>query len=825
MDEFPNSEDEFELMYGDDLEVLQEQGDVQRTPKKSRRSLEFTPSEPTPVSNNDNSFSHDFTPLEDSVPEPNTNKRSIEELFGDIDDILYENQTNSKRYKGDHADDLALIDHIVELRKLNRERDVPEIFRKECTQSIDRTKDNLSYTVPSYPFVGVTRDDGRRVYIRCHSEQYELEDRQRIIQEINLACTLGPNEALWAEAQELILKQTTPEPEVCYQPSDKELWVDLYKPRKYFELLSDESTNRIMLRWMKLWDKVVFKRRPKIKPNKPPEKNQKFQKAPDLCTDLDEHGRPFHKVALLCGPPGLGKTTLAHMVARHAGYNVVEINASDDRSIESFKTALENATQMRSVVDQEKRPNCLIFDEIDGAPPSSIDFLVKFVQGGNTGKKKQKEKNVLKRPIICICNDVYVPALRPLRQIAFVVNFPATSNTRLAERLMEIAKWQKVNTDLGAMLALAEKSQNDIRACLSVLHFFKSQNKAVTLSDVHKTSVGQKDIQKGIFSVWQDVFLIGKKDGNSLKDRMSKILNVVNAFGDYEKIAQGVFENYPNMKFKNSSMMETCLALDWFGFCDIINKSIYSTQNYNLAGYLPFACVVWHFAFGSRTWQKLQYPSAGYEAKTKQNRQKAIINELIRGMQPAIRSYVQPISLILDILPLLTTIIMPSFRPIGLHLYTEEEKKALERVVSIMVDYNLGYVQERTADGKYDYKLDPNIDELVSFGPKTSLSYFNKQLIAKEIETAKMRRFASSIQDQPQRSSNAAPMPNHLQTLKAKSVSGVEMPAVVRDFFGRVVTKASSSSGKPQSKNDVWFKYKEGYSNAVRKKIKISTLK
>lgn len=35
----------------------------------------------------------------------------------------------------------------------------------------------------------------------------------------------------------------------------------------------------------------------------------------------------FPQVALLCGPPGLGKTTLAHVIARHAGYNVVEMNA------------------------------------------------------------------------------------------------------------------------------------------------------------------------------------------------------------------------------------------------------------------------------------------------------------------------------------------------------------------------------------------------------------------------------------------------------------------------------------------------------------------
>lgn len=199
------------------------------------------------------------------------------------------------------------------------------------------------------------------------------------------------------------------------------------------------------------------------------------------------------------------------MVAKHAGYNVVEVNASDERTSDAFKTILENSTQMKSVVDSSNRPNCIVFDEIDGAPSTSIEFLVKFISGTAHVKKKKgvKQKaNVLKRPIICICNDVYVPALKPLRQMAFVVNFPPTASSRLAERLSDIARHQQIKTDLGALLALAEKSNNDIRSCLSVLHFFKSLRKSITLSDVYKTSVGQKDIQKGLFSVWQDIFQI-----------------------------------------------------------------------------------------------------------------------------------------------------------------------------------------------------------------------------------------------------------------------------------------------------------------------------
>lgn len=51
----------------------------------------------------------------------------------------------------------------------------------------------------------------------------------------------------------------------------------------------------------------------------------------------DDNGA-FFKAALLSGPPGVGKTTSAHLVCKELGFDVVELNASDARS----KRTLEN---------------------------------------------------------------------------------------------------------------------------------------------------------------------------------------------------------------------------------------------------------------------------------------------------------------------------------------------------------------------------------------------------------------------------------------------------------------------------------------------------
>lgn len=519
-------------------------------------------------------------------------KRKLEDLFGDIYDLDHEDAL-MKKTKTEEEKDLETIQKILEARKVFDAQLNPlktnEYDRLEALHKFK--KENISSVIPKFPFMTLSKHLDR-LYVRCHSEDFENKKLQEIeAHNLNGGRFFGTQtEDLWQQANNILLKniegssqqiQQALQENFSHNITGTHLWVEKYCPKKYLDLLSDEATNRSLLQWIKLWDKVVFNRDPAKKNIKPGELsnfnkrtgrfeqnggwNRKRPRGNMLNTDLDENNVPVQKIALLVGRPGLGKTTLAHVIAKHAGYEVREMNASDDRQVDSFRKILESCTQMKSVLNHENRPNCIVLDEIDGAPVQSVEFLIRFVSGQvaeKSGKKqKSNKKFILKRPIICICNDLYGANLRHLRQIAFVVNFNSIDNARLAERLMHISIKEHVKTDMTAMLSLAEKTGGDIRSCISVIQFYSSTRKPLTLFEVLKSNVGQKDQHKTLFNVWASIFqiqrpkkvikqlsssnnqqkhVIGMSD-MSMRTRMMHVLDMVNSCGEYEKYAEMIF--------------------------------------------------------------------------------------------------------------------------------------------------------------------------------------------------------------------------------------------------------------------------------------------
>ena len=121
-----------------------------------------------------------------------------------------------------------------------------------------------------------------------------------------------------------------------------DLWVQKHYPKSFSHLLSADKNNREILRFIKAWDPFIFRRNVSVSKDKEGEVQDK---------------RPVQKAVLLCGPPGSGKTTLAHVVTTHCGYRPYEINASDDRTTAALKESVGRAMQGKTLSDNNK-PNC-----------------------------------------------------------------------------------------------------------------------------------------------------------------------------------------------------------------------------------------------------------------------------------------------------------------------------------------------------------------------------------------------------------------------------------------------------------------------------------
>jgi chromosome transmission fidelity protein 18 len=126
-------------------------------------------------------------------------------------------------------------------------------------------------------------------------------------------------------------------------------WVKKYEPRKFIELLTDDKINRNLLTWLKTWDYIVFNKHANKKNSIPPLMFNKHFNSNTIKYEAENNyfdaifNNP-KKLMLLAGPPGCGKTTLIRVLAQHCKYNIVEINASEDRSANNLITRIENIT-------------------------------------------------------------------------------------------------------------------------------------------------------------------------------------------------------------------------------------------------------------------------------------------------------------------------------------------------------------------------------------------------------------------------------------------------------------------------------------------------
>ena len=171
--------------------------------------------------------------------------------------------------------------------------------------------------------------------------------------------------------------------------SDYSDWTERHRPNSIVELEGNMARRKTISTWLQNWVK----------------------------------GEPKKKGLLLVGPPGVGKTSIARAMAKEHGWNIIEMNASDDRNAAKIRSAATRGSVHQSLFDvpgDVPKKTLILLDEVDhlsgrfSVSEERINNTInndistnKSALKGDSGGKGEL-LNLLKntqQPVIMTCND------------------------------------------------------------------------------------------------------------------------------------------------------------------------------------------------------------------------------------------------------------------------------------------------------------------------------------------------------------------------------------------------------------------------------------
>ncbi|UVS70481.1 AAA family ATPase [Nitrososphaera viennensis] len=221
------------------------------------------------------------------------------------------------------------------------------------------------------------------------------------------------------------------------------MWSEVHRPQRVEQMVGNEDARIAVVKWLSGW----------VSGTKP---------------------------LLLVGPPGVGKTTIVHALARQFDYDLVEMNASDVRNRDSIEARIKPVFANTGLFG---RKILLFLDEVDGISgredSGGLDALVDLI----------KEPTV---PVIMAANEKSAK-IKELAKGCKVVEFAPVPPRLLLMFLDHVLAKEKAKLGPGDKVSIVVNSGGDIRSLLN-----SAQSRAAGYATVSNRDVTEIDIADAI---------------------------------------------------------------------------------------------------------------------------------------------------------------------------------------------------------------------------------------------------------------------------------------------------------------------------------------